>query len=78
MAEGKEIDVAKEVAETAGVVAAKEIFIYYELVEFLKKFGKRCPLEQMLQSDIKQLLPGTWTIYYNNLCMPRFANGPHT
>ena len=43
MAEGKEIDVAKEVAETAGVVAAKEIFIYYELVEFLKNLEKDAP-----------------------------------
>ena len=43
MAEGKEIDVAKEVGETAGVVEAKEIFIYYELVEFLKNLEKDAP-----------------------------------
>ena len=46
MAEGKEIDVAKEVDETAGVVAAKEIFIYYELVEFFKNLEKDASLNK--------------------------------
>ena len=43
MTKGKEIEMAKEVGEAADVVVAKEVFLYYELVEFLKNFEKVAP-----------------------------------